>query len=297
MQLPDKYRHVHKRTLKSRLRQHLQPLEHRAYLTADRLIPGRALLHPSPVFMIGSGRCGTTLFLHIINTHKCARGYPTEGSELFHRGLYPYARRTLEGPPIALDPVEFARITRAHWEPGRAAWIRGILRGFHKLRATRKLFFLKSAQLSHSVDAIEEVFPNARFLHLYRHGLPVVRSYVEKEFDKYRRAGVVSSPGEFARHVAGYWNEVMIELEQQRKRLGPRRFHAFSYESLCDNPHATLREVAGFLGLEMEGFRYPLEMIANQNMKPLNIEGVDRDELLEIMAEGLAITGLADRKQ
>ena len=71
-------------------------------------LPGAMRFGPvRPVFVVGTGRSGTTLLVKILKSHRDLVPYPSEANELWHPNLYPYDRRTIDAPPILFDPAEF----------------------------------------------------------------------------------------------------------------------------------------------------------------------------------------------
>lgn len=140
----------------------------------------------APVFVIGTGRSGTTLLVQILHSHRDIRSYPTEANEIWHPAAYPYERRSLELPPILFDPAEFTRRSLEGWTPAREETIRQTFAGFVWLWGRRRRLLLKSAMVSFMIEPLLRVFPDAKFVHIFRSGPSVVSSLVLKEWGKYR---------------------------------------------------------------------------------------------------------------
>src|SRR5450759_2239818 len=68
-----------------------------------------------PLFIIGTGRCGTSLLVKILNTHPGLSGFPGEANELWHPKLEPFETNSLDIPPIEINPRHFSDVSVAHW--------------------------------------------------------------------------------------------------------------------------------------------------------------------------------------
>jgi hypothetical protein len=219
-----------------------------------------------PVFIIGTGRCGTSLLVRILDSHPDITGYPGEANELWHPKLEPFESSSIDIPPIEVDPRNFSDVSMATWPEGHAGRIRRTFAGYWLLRGLPKVFFAKSAMISFMIPRILEVFPRARFIHIYRYGPSVVESYFEKNFGKYSRYKFEEE--EYRLVCARYWNECILEIEKRRKEWplsADGSFIEFSYEELCDRPKSVLERIGDFLGVDAEGFAFDLSKIANRN--------------------------------
>jgi len=246
-----------------------------------------------PCFIIGTGRCGTTLLVEILNSHPALVGYPGEANELWHPRLEPFETTSLDMPPIEIDPKRFCDVSVATWPAKHGEKIRDVFTGFQLITGTSKVFFAKSAMISFMIPKILEVFPDARFIHIYRSGPPVLESYFKKNFGKYTRH--VFTEKDYKAYCAKYWNACILEIEQRKKNLSVERkdqFLELSYEALCQNPREVLDAIAKFFGVPSDGFRFDISRISSQNYKVAdyakNPEGA---ELLDLMSAGMKLKG------
>jgi hypothetical protein len=246
-----------------------------------------------PFFIIGTGRCGTTLLVKILGTHAGLSGFPGEANELWHPKLEPFESTPLDTPPIEVNPKQFSEVSIAQWPPKHGETLRDVFTGFHLITGPAKVVFTKSAMISFMIPKILEVFPAAKFIHIYRFGPSVVKSYVEKNFGKYSRHKFAQQ--DYRLHCARYWNDCILEIEKQKNDLAlveKGQFLEFSYENLCEKPREVLADLAKYLGVPFDGFRFDVSRIANQNYKVAtaanNLEGA---KLLEVMSPGMALKG------
>ncbi len=207
-------------------------------------------------FIVGTGRCGTTLLQAMLMSHRrlCI---PPET-----RFFLAYDPALTVGDPVPPDRVdEYVRSCICQWRftdleitedalrtlvratdgSARAIFL-GILgrwaAGQGKPRAGEKT----PAHFKH-IDRINAVFPEARFIHLYRDPRDVALSMHELEW----------APGPAAlRRYARTWTKAMRRHTGYAHALGPRRYLALKYEDLIDAPEAALHRVCAFLGEEFD---------------------------------------------
>jgi hypothetical protein len=246
-----------------------------------------------PLFIIGTGRCGTSLMVKILNSHRGLSGFPGEANELWHPRVEPFETSLLDIPPIEVDPKRFTDVSVANWPPRHGEKIRDIFSGFSLLTGSSKVFFSKSAMISFMIPKILEVFPDARFIHIYRYGPSVVESYFKKNFGKYSH--YIFTDKDYRLCCARYWNDCILEIEQRKTDLSlveKGQFLEFSYERLCQSPRDVLDDIAKFLGVAPDGFHYDLSRITSQNYKAQDYaRDIERAELLDIMSAGLKNKG------
>jgi hypothetical protein len=89
-----------------------------------------------------------------------------------------------------------------------------------------------------ALDTILELFPDAKFIHLYRHPYAQIHSYVKKGWKDFQYA------------VLAYRRIVTVG-QALGKRIGPKRYLEVSYENLCDDGEATMQRICDFLGVPL----------------------------------------------
>ena len=248
-----------------------------------------------PVFIIGTGRCGTTLLIKVLGSHPRLSGFPAEANELWHPKLEPFESASIDLPPIEVDPRKFTEVSIANWPSGHGKAIRDTFSGFHLLTGRSKAFFTKSAMISFMIPNILEIFPDARFIHIFRFAPSVVESYFKKNFGKYSRH--VFLENDYRAYCAKYWNACILEIEARKNELRlleKGQFLEFSYESLCANPRAILDDISNFVEVDPSGFRFDISTIASHNDKaPDYARDPERAGLQELMAPGMQLRGYA----
>jgi hypothetical protein len=247
----------------------------------------------NPVFIIGTGRCGTTLLVDMLDTHRGLAGFPGEANELWHPRLEPFESSRINIPPIEIDPKRYSEISVSAWPGGHGEKIRDIFRGFHILTGTSKAFFTKSAMISFLIPDILKIFPDAKFIHVYRYGPSVVESYFKKNFGKYSKYKYAER--DYRLYCAKYWNDCILEIDRRNKELALEaggQFLEFSYEYLCENPRKVLDSLAAYFGIAPENYKFDISEVSSQNYKAEKYSGSpEAIELLEVMSQGMKLKG------
>lgn len=204
-------------------------------------------------FVIGTGRCGSTLLQAMLSCHPNLYIPP----ELRYFGRLDPAVRFSDplqdaevGPYLAqcardiwwqdmgLDREAFEAAVRDDvrgaaaiylWVLGHVAEQRGI---------TKPRLGDKTPNYVMVADRIAALFPKARFIHLYRDPRDVAASYL----------GQYWSAGATALRCAGYVKYALRRAEALGRELGPERYCNVKYEDLVLEPERELRRLCRFLG-------------------------------------------------
>jgi hypothetical protein len=196
-----------------------------------------------PIFILSSARSGSTLFRILLDTHP----------EIY------------SPPELNLGPLAESLYTAISWLTGthgrppaenRAVALRvrpllgDLLDSFTHPRG-KTIWCEKSPGNARFGDLLAEVFPDARFLCLYRHAHDVAQSAIDSfrygfppGFQEYLRA----SPGDHVQAVLRYWADTASPTLALERRL-PARTYRLRYEDLVADPAGTLEPLFGFLGL------------------------------------------------
>ncbi len=235
---------------------------------ASKAVVGSSVGSGRPIFIVGTGRCGTTLLVRILESHPEILVFPSEANTLWHPSLYPFNQSRREGPPIEVDPIRFTQSSLESWPADHQVKIGHVFRGYQVLKGTRDVFVVKSAMISFMIPKILEIYPKAKILHIFRAGPPVVESYLKKNLQAYPDG--VFAEEEYRLLCARYWNACILEIERVRTALQLSEkgaFSEFSYESLCENPAVVVQELADFLGVDPRSFAFNFSTIDSKNYK------------------------------
>jgi hypothetical protein len=223
---------------------------------------------PEPLFIVGTGRCGSSLLARICKTHPELRVYPDEANGLWHPRGYPYRQSTLDAPHPLADPAAFSAASLQAWPDGHEETLKRIMSGFMRAGGTSRKLVIKSAMVSFLIPTLLRIFPDARFVHLIRHGLFVALSFTEKEREKYPDLQV--DVASFRQMTARYWAACVEEVDRADQAFAlskTGRLFELRYEDLCADPDAALWDLAAFMDCDPGAFDLSAFSVANANRK------------------------------
>ena len=204
-------------------------------------------------FIVGTGRCGSTLLQAMLSSHPniyippelryFGRHEPGVAftDPLRDQDVEVYlarCRQDIWWDEMGLDRAAFEDAVRGGRRTSRAIYL-WVLGHVAKRRGNRKPHCgEKTPYYALFVERIAELFPGARFVQLYRDPRDVAASYLEQYW----------VDGGTALRVSNYLLHVFRRVEQAAERLGRERFYAIKYEDLVDHPERELRGLCTFLG-------------------------------------------------
>jgi hypothetical protein len=237
-----------------------------------------------PIFVVGTGRSGSTMFHDIISYHENLAWFSVLLSKFPEKiKLNRFYMRCLNISPVGsllrrkLIPTETYRFWETH--------VRGFSRPFRDLRADdvsikikKKLPELFSKTLTKKrnrllikitgwsrIAFINEIFPDALFIHITRDPRPTVNSFLNVDFwkgwegpwnwrfgelneneknlwDKYDQS--------FAALASIGWIKMINSVNMAKQHIPESRFLEIKYVDLCENPHDTFKIIYDFAGLK-----------------------------------------------
>lgn len=238
-----------------------------------------------PIFIIGSGRSGTTILYELLSTHPDVCWFANYNEyfpvlqhfPILHRlldlpVLGPHLKRCIIDPKrsrLRIRPEEGDRIyhrycgfeeNRKTTEADRTPELEGKFKGIidRYLAVTGKKRFL-SKQISNNqrLRLIDALFPDARYIHIIRDGRAVASSLYHVEWWKditiwwYGRGAEDweregKDPIELC---AVHWMRDVQEILENRPQMGDRYFE-LRYEELTQDVHGVLQRIVDFAGLD-----------------------------------------------
>lgn len=187
-----------------------------------------------PIFIVGAPRSGTTLMRSVIDAHPRICCPPCETFLFVH-----------------LNAIFNGAVWKDHYEKlpyTRTALIKWLRRYVVELfanlttKAGKKRWAEKTPSHIKYMKFIDEVFPNAQFIHMIRNGHDVVRSlkYVE-----WGSKNIILNTYAWVKHVTAGC--------EFGRTLPANRYIEVKYEDLISNPKQTLTELCRFLGEDYHG--------------------------------------------
>lgn len=237
-----------------------------------------------PIFVIGTGRCGSTLFHEMFTEHPrlawmsvlCDR-YPERLG--YHRALLHAVDTPGLGPLLKrwYEPAECYRFWN-HWFGGFAQPDRDLRASDVTVRSKVALRKAAAALVTRArprllvkitgwprLGFLHEVFPDARFIHVYRDGRAVANSLLQVDFwrgwsgERDWRWGELeaSLKREWESHgrsfvaLAGIqWKVLMRAAEAAKQAVPTGNYMEVRYEDFVSHPLDAFRTVTDFCGLE-----------------------------------------------
>ncbi len=253
-----------------------------------------------PTFIVSSGRSGTTLLNALFDRHPEVANYPTEANELWHPQLYPFATSKVDAPPFWLDAEAFTRASLTHRTARDELHLKACFGAYQTLQRA-DVFLNKTVMVTFMLDHVVELFPDARFIHLFRDGRAVAASWVIKDREKlqagaYQRRGITYTDEQLLERYAAHWQQHVLALEASAARHRWRErgmLHELSYEQLCAEPRRELAALARFMGVAEAPFlEAELDGIKDTNFKSrATVNGPTLERVNQLAAEALALKG------
>lgn len=203
-----------------------------------------------PVFILSCVRSGSTLLRCIVDTHPeyCSPGHLNLGalcSNLYNAAYYTIGKLPgveAGGKRDALAVEEVRRV------------VSDLLNRYSKGKSKNKWCEKSTINIDY-LDILQKVFPDARYICLYRNCLDVVNSCI-----KFNALGYMEELAPYVRNRPSNFVGAMIDnwLEKNNKLLAFERAHSqqcirVNYESLVSEPERILAELFGFLGEDWDG--------------------------------------------
>ncbi|QYJ15082.1 hypothetical protein Rxycam_00894 [Rubrobacter xylanophilus DSM 9941] len=240
-----------------------------------------------PIFIVGAGRSGSTVFHHMFCGHPGVAWLPGTLLNRFPErvDLARTAMRALDYPVVGavlgrrIRPGEcypfWERLSRGFSAPCRDLTAEDVTEGARRrirsaaarVLTRRRNRFLAKITGWPRIGFLSEIFGDALFIHVVRDGRAVVNSLLEVDFwrgwggpenwmwgelsldqrEEWERSG-----RSFVVLAAIQWKILMDAMERASTTLGEERFMEIRYEDLCADTLGTMKRVVGFCGLPWE---------------------------------------------
>jgi tetratricopeptide (TPR) repeat protein len=226
---------------------------------------------PSPIFIVGMPRAGTTLVERILGRHHAIEG---AGELLIIPRLAEVARRKAE------DSEDYAAMLEILADP-QLAWVgRRYIEASTDFRSTDKPMFIDKANLNWmQVGLILLALPNAKVIDVRRNALDCCWANFKMLF-----AGGYPAANDL-RHVGRFYRDY-VRLFDAIQVAAPGRILPVRYEEVVDDIEGQTRRILEYLGLQFEpqclDFHLATGTVATasseQVRQPLNRKGIGSAE-------------------
>jgi len=250
---------------------------------SDKVINPQVTNITKPVFIVGTGRCGSTVFHRLLATHPQVMWLSGFSLRFPARPAWNAWAVTAMGNPVLrrlfgewIRPNEQYGFWE-HYAYGFTAPYRDLVRSDVTVRVKQQIRAAFEAMLTRQrnrlllkitgwprISYLDEIFDDAKFIHIIRDGRAVASSLLHVAFwrgwfgPQEWRTGDLSSEDRatwesydrsFTALAALQWRMQMRAMDAARRTINPDRFYEVKYESFCDQPVETCRRVLEFAEL------------------------------------------------
>jgi SAM-dependent methyltransferase len=234
-----------------------------------------------PVFVLGSMRSGTTLLAEMLGRHRAITYCPFELRAIWSAAGVPMASPKTRD---AICPALSARDVK----PEQISYL---ARAFSEIYVDRRetsgkdsdaRFLTKNPHLCNKLPFVEQIFPRAQYIWIYRNMLDVVASLKRLLLAEHKRhkvwhvwaerhsaemrcwnclfgenlpqsaSPVRTFPGGDIRFLAEYWLETNLAVSRFLKKVSAKKRLMVAEEDLISNPAEVLTRCANFLGISAD---------------------------------------------
>jgi len=270
-------------------RKSLRHLKEDFYVITANLMEKAGLLNDypkNPVFIIGSPRSGTSIFTKMINAHPDVAN--------FSEAIYIWDKKDT-------DPMRDHVKNANDILPSDSHRIKSTF-GMYQYMKGKSCFVNKCPRSSVRIPYITEIFPTAKFIHVYRDGREVVNSMINiinrEPFRQSIPLGDFCKPENWRDLIklpaleahAHQWVEIMNEIERAKTQVNKNCWFDIKYEDFCGDSSNIMGEVFEFMDIEAsQGLMDKIGSMAVRNdQKWKNSFSSDQiNTLNKIMHEGL----------
>ena len=242
-----------------------------------------------PIFILGTGRCGSTLLVDILATNPDIQIDQNEQYDWFLLALYDGLGKHHQ--PMYTDLINYkltAKKSIARWTPYYRTKLRIMID--RKINQNNKVFFLKSPAVTFILPELKKLYPKAKYIHLYRNGFAVSRSWFKKNYFKVKEYQDNYTEEEFILECAKYYNDSILSIDDFFKTIQIEKQFSLSYEDLTKNPEVEISKILDFSEVE-DKCDFDLSTIKSANYKIDELEDKLKAELKEIMKDSLETLG------
>ena len=220
----------------------------------------------APIFIIGCQRSGTTIFYRKFAFHPelatITRTTRRAPNNLWIMRLFMLLRsREKNFKPIGgevwnkFTPPDSDMMHAADVTPRMRAYYHKLIRN-HLILFNKKRFLNKSPSNSVKIGFLNEIFPDAYFIHIIRDGRAVTHS-LSRGRKRHNRYSGVKFPGwqdVMEKHIiegcAYQWKQTVEYILDAVKILPPGRFMQIRYEDFIEQPKETMKTIGDTCGLD-----------------------------------------------
>lgn len=266
-----------------------------------------------PIFIVGTGRSGTTFFYRILIQHKSVTSFTNWDAglpKLFKIGVVPLIEKNaltrkffkkfkkFEPSKEMRGILEYANIlqkplplSKEDVESDDKEKLKSMIKKCLKYHKAER-FVGKNTTNGLRLEYLNHIFPDAFFIHVIRDGRANINSFLNvdwfEDIEYWWAEGKAhkdlikegKSPEELA---ALHWKRNTEEVIRQSKSIDPERYYEAKYEDFTNNPLSSFKKVLRFC--ELEWYEEYENLIRNSHFENRNYkwqENLNREQIEQI---------------
>ncbi|MCH8013064.1 MAG: sulfotransferase [Candidatus Marinimicrobia bacterium] len=213
------------------------------YISDFQHLPDKIFKNSKPVFVLSTGRCGTDLLVKLFCAFKAGKVYHEPKPEMVYSSkvAYELSENGLKARMLGFISGRYDALRES------------FLRNQRYIETNNRITFFS--------DAIYEMFPNSKFIHLVRHPGDFARSgirrryYYGHDYDDGRLTPVKTDPifiqwdnMSQLKKIGWLWNETNQYIESIKNKFASDRIITIKAENLFRDP-STFITICSFLDL------------------------------------------------
>lgn len=214
----------------------------------DNVLAG-ATQNGAPIFVLSLERSGSTLLRNILDAHPAI--FSPAQLHVGSLSYWMYQTSFYSISQIATDLSEEERQAAARADVRRV--VDELLRGY-AAKKNKSIWCDKTTMNLNHINTLAGIFPDARFICLYRNCLDFVASYMSVSklgFMEEIAPYIQKNPYNLVSAIVDYWldsNNTILGFEQKN----PGKCFRITYERMVSTPDETLGSLFNFLGLSLD---------------------------------------------
>ena len=205
-----------------------------------------------PVFFLSTGRSGTKWFAELLNRGKNTLVFHVPKPDLSVQNVFAY--NCLQKEQLQTD--------QDLWHAIAEIFLAAREQNLRYSYKTRKRYIETNNFLTFFAPVLAELFPESKFVHLYRHPGEFVRSAMDRNYygeeDPWKMRRIKPVSGEYLNkwgHLsqleksAWMWNETNLFIEHFKSKINPDRIFSFNFNELTME---NVKSLTQFIGVDFK---------------------------------------------
>ena len=209
----------------------------------NKLLPSKIFKETKPIFVLSTGRCGTKLLSNLFIAVKAGEVYHSPDPKLTYASKYIYEN--------------FEQSSKIR----KSAFISGRFEILKECYLKNNRYIETNHHISFFADAVNELFPKCKFIHLIRHPGDFVRSGIRRNYYKnhdYDDGRIMPGNIEWKewesyshiQKVGWLWNETNQMIEDWKGNINSEKLITIMAEDLFNDP-SEFEKISDFCELKI----------------------------------------------